>query len=187
MAGLRWILGVAALSLAACATSGSFDADVGPRIHYSVRTIRPDPVEGVAVDAIRTPVRSSAPLDPWIAKFIALGSPRITPRDEAWGNASADSEPAVLEFSLLPPPRLSLDFELGISCDEHDEEFHVSDVHDLSGISETLLRFSCSYDLTPSAALVGTIAASQILDESFQDTIADSELIWFAVGVRFGF
>ncbi len=187
MAGLRWTLGAAALSLASCATSGSFDPDVGPRIHYAIGTSRPDTMERVAVDAIPVSAGAPAPYDPWIAEFVTLRSPRTTPRDDAWGAGIVDSGPATFDPRLLPLPRLSLDFELGVACDEPDEDLHNSDVHEVSGISETLLRISCSYGLTPSASLVGTMAASQILDETLQATVEDSELIWFAIGVRFQF
>lgn len=152
-----------------------------------MRTSRPDTMERIAVDAVPVSAGAPAPYDPWIAEFVTLRSPRITPRDDAWGAGIVDSGPTGFDPRLLPPPRLSLDFELGVACDEPDEDLHISDVHDVSGISETLLRISCSYGLTRSASIVGTIAASQILDETLQATVEDSELIWLAVGVRFQF
>jgi hypothetical protein len=191
MAGFWWTLGAAALSLSSCATSGSFDADMGSSVHYSIRAIRAENDERI-VEAIPAATGSPATLEPWMAEFIALPSPLSGFDDDAGATETAEGvEPAVdhraFNPSLLPGPRLSVDFEMGVRCDEGDEDLHHSDVHDLSGMSETLLRVSCSYGLTHIATLVGTAAASQILDETLEGTIADSELIWFAVGVRFSF
>jgi len=191
MARLWWTLGAAALFLSSCATSGSFDADVGSNVRYSIRAIRSEN-NGLRVEAIPAATRSPATLEPWMAEFIALPSPLGGLEDDAGATDTAEivqsePEPRAFDPSLLPGPRLSVDFEMGVRCDEFDEDLHHSDVHDLSGMSETLLRISCSYGLTHTATLVGTAAASQILDETFEATIEDSELIWFAVGVRFSF
>lgn len=187
MAGSQWTLGAAALSLVSCAASGSFDTDVGSGVRYSVRTLGPEEAEQPGFEAIPMAASSPAPFDPWIAEFVSLRAPRTVPPDDALDAEPSDSGPAAIDASRVPAPRLSLDFELGVGCDEGDEDLHVSDVHDVSGISETLLRLSCSYGLTSSSTLVGTMAASQILDETFQDTVADSELLYLAVGVRFQF
>lgn len=192
MARSWWTLGAAALSLASCATSGSFDADVGSRVQYTVRAVGSETPERIAVEAAPVPAAAPAPLEPWIAEHAALRSFWIGVEDDAFAAASTGAavpDPALESFdpSLLPAPRLGVEFELGVACEEPDEELHNSDVHSVSGIAETLLRVTCSYDLTHSAELVGTAAASQILDETFEATIADSELIWLAVGVRFSF